>query len=89
MARVTLLLAAVLAAGAAAPIAPRALWEEWPSRRAVAAPAGCLRPADLAARLQALAAKHPGRARLEEIGRSVEGRPIHLLSVGSGARRVL
>jgi hypothetical protein len=82
-----LLLIALLAA--ATPVAPRALWEEWPGRRVVDAPAGCLKPADLATRLRALAAKHPGRTRLEEIGRSVEDRPIHLLVVGSGERRVL
>ena len=84
-----LLLAAFLAAGATAPVAPRALWDEWPARRVGEVPAGCLRPADVVTRLQALAAKHPGRARLSEIGRSVEGRLIHLLSVGTGARPVL
>ena len=71
------------------PVAPRALWDDWLARRVGEIPAGCLRPADLVTRLQALTAKHPARTRLEEIGRSVEGRPIHLLSVGSGARRVL
>src|SRR5204862_544126 len=33
--------------------------------------------------------KHRGRLRLEEIGASVEGRAIHLLTVGDGPRRVL
>ena len=77
------LLAATLVPG------PRVLWDAWPERRFVAAPAGCLRPDDLAAALRALAAKHPGRVRLEEAGRSVEGRPIHLVAVGTGPRRVL
>ena len=68
---------------------PKALWDAWPERRVVEAPAGCLRPADLTAALRRLAAKHPGRVRLEEAGRSVENRPIHLLTVGAGQRRVL
>jgi len=51
--------------------------------------AACLKPGDLVSRLQSLAAKHPARARVEEIGRSAEGRPIHLLTVGAGSRRVL
>jgi hypothetical protein len=68
---------------------PQALWDAWPRNRLVETPAACLRHADLVARLQALAARHPGRARLEEIGRSTEGRAIHLLAVGSGQRRVL
>jgi len=68
---------------------PPALWEAWPRGRFVDTPAACLRHSDPVARLQALAAKHPGRVRLEEIGRSAEGRAIHLLAVGSGARRVL
>ena len=63
--------------------------DEWPARRVVETPAGCLKPADLAARLQAFAANHPERARVEEIGRSVEGRSIELFSVGTGTRAVL
>jgi hypothetical protein len=39
--------------------------------------------------LRALAAAHPGRLAVEEVGRSFEGRPIHLLTVGRGARHVL
>ncbi len=81
-----LLLAAFLSTSAPA---PRALWDAWPARRVVETPAGCLKPADLAARLQAFAANHPERVRVEEIGRSVEGRPIQLFSVGTGPRAVL
>ena len=84
-----ILLAALLSAGAANPVEPRALWDAWPARRLVKVPAGCLRHAVLVARLHALAAGHPGRVRIEEVGRSVEGRPVHLLAVGSGERRVL
>ena len=52
--------------------------------------APCLRPDDLTARLRALEEGHDGAPiRLEEAGRSVEGRPIHLLTVGRGERHVL
>ena len=87
------MIAALVLALAASPppegLAPAALWNEWPSRRFVAAAAPCLRPDDLAGRVRALAAKHAGRVSVEEIGRSAEGRPIHLLAAGRGPRRVL
>ena len=86
---VVILAAIVLASATVTTPSPQALWDAWPRRRFVETPAACLRHADLVARLQGLAAKHPGRTRLEEIGRSAEGRAIHLLAVGSGERRVL
>jgi hypothetical protein len=91
---VTLAAALAVALGASAAPAPpslaaASLWEAWPSRRFVAAAAPCLRPEDLADEVRALAARHPGRVRVEEAGRSTEGRPIRLLTVGRGDRRVL
>jgi hypothetical protein len=68
---------------------PAALWDLWPAARVVSTPAPCLRPAELATALTVLAATHPDQMALEEVGRSVEGRPIHLLKIGSGSRRVL
>jgi hypothetical protein len=79
----------LLLSGAPADEAARALWDAWPSHRFVKTPAPCLRPPELAERLRALEARHPGGATLEEVGRSVEGRPVHLLTVGHGPRRVL
>jgi hypothetical protein len=80
--------AALLASGA--PEASlRAAWEAWPARRFVKTAAPCLRNAELVSSLHALAARHPGRLRLEDAGRSVEGRPLCLLTVGAGSRRVL
>jgi hypothetical protein len=38
---------------------------------------------------RALVAEFPGVARLEEVGRSAEGRPIELLTIGDGPRSVL
>ena len=43
----------------------------------------------LGERARALVAEFPGQARLETVGRSAEGRPIELLSVGHGRRPVL
>jgi hypothetical protein len=82
------LVAALLASGV--PDASlRAAWEAWPARRFVRTAAPCLRNAELGESLRALAARHPGRLRLEEAGRSVEGRPLCLMTVGAGSRRVL
>jgi hypothetical protein len=65
------------------------LWRDWPEERFVQTPAPCLRPADLAAELQSLSDLYPARIQLEEVGRSVDGRPVHLLSLGDGPRTVL
>jgi hypothetical protein len=81
--------AALLLAGAASGFSPRALWDAWPSLRFVPTPAPCLRHAELVERLRALEARHPGRLAIEELGRSVEGRPIHLVTLGTGPRRIL
>ena len=80
---------ALLLAGAAPGFSPQALFDLWPERRVVEAPAPCLRHADLAVLLQALAARHPESLALESVGRSVEGREIQLLTLGRGPRRVM
>jgi len=85
-----LLAVAVAAAPTPPDLAAASLWQAWPARRFVTTAAPCLRPDDLTARLRALEEGHRGAPiRLEEAGRSVEGRPIHLLTVGRGERRVL
>ena len=78
-----------LVLAAAVSLSPQALWDVWPSARFVSTAAPCLRPVELVERLEALEAKHRGRLRLEEAGRSFEGRPIHLLTLGTGPRKVL
>jgi hypothetical protein len=72
-----------------AAITPNELWQSWPEERFVQTPAPCLRPADLEAELRNLAELYSEKIRLEEIGRSFLGRPIHMLSFGNGPRTVL
>ena len=67
---------------------PADLWRAWPSERFVATPAPCLRPTQLTEALRDLADRHP-EISLREVGRSMEGRPIHLVTLGSGERAVL
>jgi hypothetical protein len=81
--------AVFLVSGAAPGFSPQVLWDAWPERRFVTTPAPCLRHADLVERLRTLAARHQGRLALEEVGRSVQGRPIHLVTLGTGPRRIL
>jgi hypothetical protein len=70
-------------------LTPQSLWAAWPAQRVLNEPAPCLRPAALADALRLLAERHPRATRLEQVGQSVEGRPIFLLSVGRGSRHVL
>ncbi len=68
---------------------PEELWHAWPDKRFVTTPAPCLRPAELERSLRALERRHQGRLKLEEVGRSVEGRAIHMLTLGNGPRKVM
>jgi len=68
---------------------PDQLWQSWPDERFVQTPAPCLGPGELEAELQRLTELYPGKIRLEEIGRSFAGRPVHMLSLGHGPRTVL
>ncbi len=84
----TPVLLAALLAGSQGLSAPE-LWELWPPARFVTVAAPCLRHDGLVERLKALEAKHKDDLTLEQIGRSFEGRSIHLLRLGSGPRKVL
>ncbi len=68
---------------------PQELWQAWPQERFVTTTAPCLGPEELADRLLSLAAKHPQDLRLEEVGRSFLDRPIHLLTLGRGPKKIL
>ena len=68
---------------------PEELWDIWQQERFVQTPAPCIRPPDLQTELQRLAELHPGTITLEEIGRSVQDRPINMITLGRGDRTVL
>lgn len=68
---------------------PEELWELWPEARYVETAAPCLGPDALAGHLAELAQKHDGQLELEAVDRSIEGRDIHLLTLGRGERKVL
>jgi hypothetical protein len=81
--------AVLFLAGAAPGFSPQALWNAWPQRRFVATRAPCLRHAELVERLSALEARHRDHLTLEEVGRSIQGRKILLVTLGRGPRRIL
>ncbi len=85
---VPLLLVAVLGGGPEGPTAPE-LWDTWPRTRFVPTAAPCLRHDALVSLLKALEAKHKGDVTIEEVGRSFEGRSIHLVRLGTGPRKIL
>ena len=70
-------------------LTPGELWQCWPEERFVQTPAPCLRPAELTAELESLSKLYPGAIKLEEVGRSFAGRPVHMVSLGTGPRTVL
>ena len=62
-------------AGPSASFLPETLWKAWPDVRFVATSAPCLRHDELVERIQGLEARHGDELSVEEVGRSVEGRP--------------
>jgi hypothetical protein len=84
----TLLLTVALQSSTAG-FTPDELWQSWPQERFVLTPAPCLRPAELTAELERLAALYPGKIEVEEAGRSIDQRPVHLMTLGRGSRTVL
>lgn len=87
--RMALLLFVIVFQSTAFAFTPDQLWQSWPEGRFVRAPAPCLHPADLESELQRLAGLYPEDIRLEEAGRSFQGRPIHLMTLGHGPKTVL
>jgi hypothetical protein len=83
----TLLLTVALQSSTAG-FTPDQLWQTWPDERFVDTPAPCLRPAELTAELNRLAALYPGEIELEEVGRSFDQRPVHLVTLGHGSQTV-
>ncbi|MBZ0112399.1 MAG: hypothetical protein K8J08_08070 [Thermoanaerobaculia bacterium] len=65
------------------------LWSAWTENRFVQTPAPCLKHEELVTSLDALHRRHPDAIALQEIGRSVQGRAIQMMTLGQGAHRVL
>jgi Zinc carboxypeptidase len=77
------------AAQRVAPVAPQDLAAIWDAERVSPPLPPLLDHADVTRRLGALAETDPSRFTLERIGESLEGRPINLVTVGTGPFRVL
>jgi hypothetical protein len=71
------------------PLDPAVLFQSWEEVRQVQASPPCLSPEAVAQAVAALAARWQPLLRVEEVGRSGEGRPIFELRLGSGAERLL
>lgn len=65
------------------------LWQDWTEDRFVSTPAPCFGPDELNDSLESLVSRYPTGLSIEEVGSSVQGRPIHLMSLGRGDREVL
>lgn len=68
---------------------PQTLWEIWPEARFETIAAPCLRHSQLMESLQRLESRHKGDLRVQEIGQSVLGRPIQLVTLGRGEEKIL
>ena len=89
MIKFAILLGAVLTSFSSSASTPQELWQAWPEARFEATAAPCLRHAQLMSSLQALKSRHPDSIRLEQVGQSFLGRPIQLLTVGDGQKKIL
>ncbi len=68
---------------------PQILWDIWPEARFETTAAPCLRHAQLMESLQRLESRHKGDLGVQEIGQSVLGRPIQLVTLGKGEKKIL
>lgn len=68
---------------------PEDLWGVWPGSRLVTTAAPCLSHAQLMQSMQVLHSWYPQKVTLEQIGKSYLGKPIKMLSLGSGKRKIL
>ncbi len=67
----------------------RQLLAEHESRRFVTLQAPCLSPILLTSEINRLVAAFPNRIRVETIGESFLGKPIHMMSIGQGEKSIL
>jgi len=85
----TLLLALALTLQSGPEGFSKQIWTQWPESRFIEVPSPCLQPAGLERELSRLVALYPDQVRVEEVGRSFEDRPVHLLTIGRGPAKVL
>lgn len=78
-----------LAPAASSGLSPAELWDIWPGARWSETAAPCLKHAELMTSIDALAEAYSGRVAVEEVGRSFLGRPIRMMTIGTGERKVL
>ena len=87
--RVLLLLGAVLTSFSSNAFTPHDLWQVWPQARFETTAAPCLRHSLLMQRMQVLESWYPDKIRLKEVGKSFLGRPIKMLTLGKGDKKIL
>jgi hypothetical protein len=68
---------------------PQNLYQAWPEARYESTVAPCLRHSQLMVSLKALESRHPESIQLEEVGQSFLGRPIQMLTLGTGQKKIL
>ena len=87
--RICFALFAVICAMPAQAFTPESLWSDWPDARLVTTAAPCLSQTQLMQSMQILESWYPEKAALEEIGTSYLGKPIKMLSLGTGQQKIL
>ena len=68
---------------------PQTLWDSWPESRFETIAAPCFRHSHLIESLQRLESHHPADLRVQQVGQSVLGRPIQLVTLGNGDKKIL
>lgn len=89
MIRIATLLLVGLLPFAAHGMTPGELWQAWPEERFETTVAPCMRHAQLMESLRALEARFLDRLQVEVVGTSFLGRPIRMLTLGNGEKKIL
>lgn len=89
MIRIAIHLLAGLLPLAAQAFTSQELWQRWPEERFETTVAPCLRHDGLMKSLEVLESRFPNELRVEEVGTSLLGRPIRMLILGRGVKKIL
>jgi hypothetical protein len=89
MIKVITFLCTILLPVSAQAFSPDYLWQAWPEARFRTTVAPCLRHTELSQQLKSLESAHAEHIRLQEIGKSFLRRPIQMLSLGRGEKKIL